>query len=91
MVIEDNSVQPSKNIDKVVEELVNKILELPKGTEISISSLLGEKFKNYNTNEMFEINKRVLSICKEKGVVFNFDKYKDQAVGLPFNIPFIIE
>ena len=90
-IVEDNSVQSSKNIDDIVDELANKILALPKGTEISISSLLGEQFKNYNTNEMFEINKRVLSVCREKGIVFNFDKYKDQVVGLPFNIPFIIE
>lgn len=92
-----NSIQENtnnslnKDINSTINELVNKIIELPKGTEISISSLLGEKFKEFSTSEMFEINKNVLSICKEKGIVFNFDKYKDQAVGLPFNIPFIIE
>lgn len=80
-----------KDLDKVINELVNKIIALPKGTEISIGQLLENEYVHYNTNELFEINKRVLSICKEKGIKFNFDKYKDKVVGLPFNIPFIIE
>lgn len=80
----------NKDIDKIIKELVNKIIALPKGTEISMRQLLENEFSYYNTNELFHINKSVLSICKEKGIVFNFDKYKDMAVGLPFNIPFII-
>lgn len=80
-----------KNIDKTVSVLTDVIEHLPKGTEISISQILGKNCNNYNTKELFEIDERVLSSCKEKGIVFNFDKYKDQAVGLPFNIPFIIE
>ena len=81
----------NKDIQDTVNELVEKIISLPKGTEISIGKLLGNDYVHFNTNELFQINKDVLSICREKGIVFNFDKYKDQVVGLPFNIPFIIE
>ena len=81
----------SINDDNIINELVDAIDKLPKGTEIALSSIMGDKFKNYSTNELFEINKKVLSVCKERGIILNFDKYKDQAVGLPFNIPFIKE
>lgn len=79
------------NYENIINELVDAIDKLPKGTEIALSNIMGDKFKNYNTNELFELNKKVLSKCKEKGIVLNFDKYKDQVVGLPFNIPFIKE
>ena len=81
----------STNNENIINELVDAIEKLPKGTEIALSSIMGDKFKNYSTNELFEINKKVLSVCKERGIILNFDKYKDQAVGLPFNIPFIKE
>ena len=89
----DHILDPNgqKDIDRTIYVLVDVIEHLPKGTEISISQILGKNFSKYDTNELFEINKKVLGICKEKGVEFNFDKYKDQEVGLPFNIPFIIE
>lgn len=79
-----------ENIETVVNELVNKIIALPIGTETSISNLLSNKIDEFSDNELFEINKRVLNICKEKGVVLNFDKYKNQVVGLPFNISFVV-
>lgn len=89
----DHILDPNgqKDIDRTIYVLVDVIEHLPKGTEISISQILGKNFSKYDTNELFEINKKVLGICKEKGIEFNFDKYKDQEVGLPFNIPFIIE
>lgn len=79
-----------ENIETVVNELVNKIITLPIGTETSISNLLSYKIDEFSDNQLFEINKRVLNICKEKGVVLNFDKYKNQVVGLPFNISFVV-
>lgn len=79
-----------EKFEKTINDLVNKVIALPIGTETSISNLLGDKLREFNTNQLFQINKRVLGICKERGIIFNFDKYKDQAVGLPFNIPFII-
>ena len=80
-----------KDIDSTVKMLVNKIKELPVNTEISISELLGLHINDYETKELFEINKKVLSTCKESGIILNFDKYKDEIVGLPYNIPFIKE
>ena len=80
-----------KDIDSTVKMLVNKIKELPVNTEISVSELLGLHINDYETKELFEINKKVLSTCKENGITLNFDKYKDEIVGLPYNIPFIKE
>ena len=78
-------------INDVIDELVDNIERLPKGTEISLSNVMGDKVKNYSIIELFGINEKVISACKEKGITLNFDKYKDSDVGLPFNIPFIKE
>ena len=80
-----------KDIEHTVEVLVNVIEELPKGTEISISQILGNHFKDYETSELIKINQKVMAICSQKGISLNFDKYNDQKVGFPFNIPFIKE
>lgn len=80
-----------KDINRTISILVDVIEHLPKETEISISEILGNNFNNYNTEELFEINKGVLISCKEKNIILNFNKYKNQVVGLPFNIPFIVE
>ncbi len=79
-----------EDIETIVNELVNKIITLPIGTEMSISNLLSNKINEFSDNQLFEINKRVLNICREKGIVLNFDKHKNQIVGLPFNISFVI-
>lgn len=79
----------NNNYDNIVNEIVNKISSLPKGTETSISMLLENN--QYRNEELFEINKEVIKKCNELGLKLNFDKYKNQVVGLPFNIPFIIE
>ena len=81
----------TKDIKHTVEVLVKVIEELPKGTEISISQILGNHFKEYETNELFEINQNVISVCKEKGINLNFGKYDNLETGLPFNVPFIKE
>ncbi len=81
----------TKDIKHTVEVLVKVIEELPKGTEISISQILGNHFKEYETNELFEINQNVISVCKEKGINLNFGKYDILETGLPFNVPFIKE
>ena len=81
----------TKDIKNTVEVLVKVIDDLPKGTEISISQILGNHFKDYETNELFEINKNVISVCREKGINLNFGKYDILETGLPFNVPFIKE
>lgn len=79
------------DIDSTVEALVNVIDELPKGTEISLANILGNHFKDFDTIRLFEINEKVIGICKEKGISLNFDKYANWETGLPYNIPFIKE
>lgn len=81
----------TKDIGHTVEVLANVIDELPKGTEISISQILGNHLEDYERTELFKINQDVINICREKGINLNFDKYKDRVVGLPYSIPFIKE
>lgn len=79
-----------EEFEKTINDLVNKVIALPIGTETSICKLLGDKIREFNIDQLFQIYERVFGICKERGIILNFDKYKDQGVGLPFNIPFII-
>ena len=88
--IYDHIIDPN-DIDSTVEVLVNVIDELSKGTEISISQILGNHLEDYETKELFKINQDVINVCREKGINLNFDKYKDRVVGLPYSIPFIKE
>lgn len=80
-----------KDIEHTVEVLVKVIEELPKGTEISLRGILGNHFQDYDLNELLEINRNVIRVCSENGINLNFDKYKVQEIGLPYNIPFIKE
>lgn len=79
-----------EEIEKTINDLVNKVIALPIGTETSICKLLGDKIREFNIDQLFQIYKRFFDICKERGIIFNFGKYKEQGVGLPFNMPFII-
>ena len=85
------NITAKKDIEDVVNEVVTAIEKLPKETEISISEILKSDIEKYDTKELFEINKKVIKKCEEIGIKLNFDKYKGQIVGLPFNIPFIKE
>lgn len=85
------NITAKKDIEDVVNEVVTAIEKLPKETEISIFEILKSDIEKYDTKELFEINKKVIKKCEEIGIKLNFDKYKGQIVGLPFNIPFIKE
>ncbi len=91
--VHDHILDPNgeKNIDNTINVIVDVIEHLQSGTEISISQILGKNIDNYETNELFEINKCVLKKCEENGIKLDFSKYAGQIVGLPFNIPFIKE
>ena len=78
------------NLEKITNELVEKIKALQPNIETSITKLIGsDSVSNYSSEDLFNIYKSVIKKCKEENIELNFDKYKNKIVGLPYNIPFI--
>ena len=78
------------NLEKITNDLVEKIKNLQPDTETTISKLIGNNsISNYSSEDLFNIYKSVIKKCEEENIELSFDKYKNQVVGLPYNIPFI--
>lgn len=71
-----------------IYNIVKKIIDLPEGTETTISKLLDDTTNSYN-KFMFEINKIVTEVCKKINIQLDKSNYKNAVVGLPYNIPFV--
>lgn len=71
-----------------VYNIVKKIIDLPEGTETTISKLLDDTTNSYN-KFMFEINKIVTEVCKKIKIQLDKSNHKNAVVGLPYNIPFV--
>ena len=78
-------------INKIVSMVIDKIKELPEGTETSISCIISKIFMDnkLSTNDLFKINRDVINKVELENIVLDYSKYNNQEVGLPFNIPFI--
>ena len=78
------------NLEKITNELVEKIKDLQPDTETTILKLIeNDSISNYSSEDLFNIYKSVIKKCEEENIELSFDKYKNQVVGLPYNIPFI--
>ena len=78
------------NLEKITNDLVEKIKNLQPDTETTISKLIGnDSISDYSSDDLFNIYKSVIKKCEEENIILSFDKYKNQVVGLPYNIPFI--
>ena len=66
---------------------MKKIIDLPEGTETTVSKLLGDTTNTY-TKFMFEINKIVTKVCEKINIKLDKSNYKNAVIGLPHNIPF---
>ena len=64
-------------------------MEMEEGTENSISNLLGEDIQKFTSKQLFDIDKLVSEVCSQFKIKLDRSNYKDQVVGLPYNIPFI--
>lgn len=76
-------------MEETVQNIVNKIKELPAGTETSIGMLLSDSNIKYSLEQEMQICMDVIAKCKNENIILDFSKYADQKVGLPQNIPFI--
>lgn len=76
-------------IEEAVQNVMNKLRELPVGTETSIGRLLSDGTAKYSLDEETKISCMVFEKCKEENIILDFSKYVDQKTGLIQNIPFI--
>ena len=78
----------SENIkDIVLKDIIEKIKNLPVGSEIIVSKLVSNEYKLEN-KDLFDITRKVLEKCKEEGISVNA-KNPSAIQGLPYNIPYI--
>lgn len=70
-----------------VYNIVKKIIDLPEGTETTVSKLLCDTANTY-TKFMFEINKIVTKVCEKINIKLDKSNYKNAVMGLQHNIPF---
>ena len=82
-----------KNLKEIAKQVVAYLVTLPVGTEISTWKATKNSYgiDNLEDIDLFEINKQLPKIAKEKGLELDGSKYNDCVVGLPFNIPFVIK
>ena len=104
-----------ETIEKLTNIVVQKILSIKAGTEISISEIVREFFAEQGyvfmdigigegcgwthdggktfvltDDDLFEVLSNTEKLIDGKRYM-DFSKYENTAVGLPFNIPFIVE
>lgn len=70
-----------------VFEVVKKIIEMPIGTESSVSKLLGTS--QYSSKQLFDIYYCVDRVCKKLNIVMDFSKDNAKVDGLLYNLPFV--
>lgn len=72
--------------DEIINKLIDKIKDLPEGTEFTIRKLANEY--NVDNQELFDITADVFKKIKELDIAKC--KFESNAiVGLPYNIPYI--
>lgn len=81
-----NNTSTQNNINNISEKIVKDIEMLDDNTLTSISALLNDN--KYDSKTMFEIYDITITKLRKVGLYLDFDKYENQRVGLPFNIPF---
>lgn len=70
-----------------VFEVAKKIIEMPIGTESSVSKLLGTS--QYSSKQLFDIYHCVNKVCKKLNIVMDFSKENAKVDGLLYNLPFV--
>ena len=80
-------------INKVVEMVVEHLVSLPVGTELTTREATKQVYglEGIEDMELFEIDKQVRKKVKKVGLILDDSKYNDCIVGLLFNIPFIVK
>lgn len=88
---------------EIADKILNYLLSLPEGTEITTSQALknmcdgatkagesGILCPELSTRDLFEINLAVRKGASEKGLILDDSKYTDAPMGLPFHNPYTV-
>ena len=71
-----------------VYETVKKIVDLPDGTETSITKLLNNS--QFTSKQLFDIYNCINRVCRRVDIVLDFSRENAKVDGLLYNLPFII-
>ena len=71
-----------------VYEIVKKIIDLPDGTETSITKLSSNS--QFTSKQLFDIYTCVNRACRRIDIVLDFSKENAKVAGLLYNLPFMI-
>ena len=91
-------------MERIVKEIVDYLLTLPEGTEVStgqvIEKLYGNNYlnsegydiygKRYYFDDFFKIDNRVYALAKKRGLILDGSKYEGTVTGLPFDVPYVL-
>lgn len=91
------------DFDSIITTLIDYIEKQPDGYENSLLAVLNEvyidfKYENgiymfkdgkLESRDLFKLQEKLIAKSSEKNILLDFSKYEEQAVGLPFNIPFV--
>lgn len=77
-------------LEQIVNLLVEKIKTLPDGTRTYLYDLIPNSF-DLTTEELFAIHNELVNIIKLENIELDYSEFKDQIIGLPFNIPFVVK
>lgn len=72
-----------------VYEIIKKIIDLPKGTETSITKLLNNP--QFTSKQLFDIYNSVIEVCKKINITLDFSQHEGKVEGLPYNLSFFIK
>ena len=79
-------------LNEVVQDLLKRIRELPDGSSISTAILVEEAYNNPRDlrDSLMEIHFALLDAAKKEGIKLDMSEYDDKAVGLPYNLNYVI-
>ena len=81
------------DLTAVIGAVMDKIEEHEDGDRISISELIkeiGMDAGRCSTEDLFEITSSIYDAAEDRNIRLDNSKFDGMAVGLPFNIPFVI-
>lgn len=85
-IVEDTIGNNDPFWNEPVYNIVKKIIELPEGTEATITNLLNNS--NYTSKQLFDIHSCVNKVCEKLNIKLDFSSNHNKVWGLPYNLPF---
>ncbi len=75
----------NQRLEDIVNETVERIIEMPNGTIFTFYKLL----KSYEQKDLFDITFKILEKLKKYNIILECAHEKDFIEGLPYNIEYI--